>query len=500
MNALDALPDPPQWHEPIDLLATFKLPRPDPEMFPGCISEFAWDSGERIGADPAAVALACVAACAAALDDRIQIQPKRRDVFWTENPRLWFGLVGRPSTKKTPILSAALGPLRRIEADIRREYDHVHSQWREAAQADKKSAGPEPIMQRVIVSDSTTEKLSDILSRQEPRGIAIVNDELSGWIHSMDAYKSGHKDRAASLELYQGGPRSVDRVQRGSMFVENWSASIIGGIQPDVLYEHSQKSLHDGLLQRFILYFADDASMGEDRIPNQSAKHEYGELIRSLHKVQYSDSFVKLTDYAHDIRQEFEQRIFTLQTATPNVFLDAALGKWPATFARVLLVFHCIESVHERFDPTAQPVSGETAAKVSGLFLGTLLAHAINFYERMDPAADEARTLANILLARFHGKQRFTVRRDLALNWKHSRKLTPWQIDAVLDRLEACSWIQPDESARLNERGRPSAYWINPQIHVRFHEAAARECERRNQVAQVMAEISTAGGNCHATW
>jgi Protein of unknown function (DUF3987) len=78
--------------------------------------------------------------------------------------------------------------------------------------------------------------------------------ELAGWLGSMEKYgggKAANSDRAFWLETYNGGPQVVDRIGRGTSAVENLSASILGGIQPDKL-----AAIHgladDGLLQRFI--------------------------------------------------------------------------------------------------------------------------------------------------------------------------------------------------------------------------------------------------------
>src|SRR5690606_41949678 len=96
---------------------------------------------------------------------------------------------------------------------------------------------PPPQLHRLTASDVAVEKLGDILSKYERRGIIIDHDELNGWLASIDAYKNGAggKDKAAWLEAYNGGGLGSDRIGRGSLWVENWSACIIGGIQPDVI-------------------------------------------------------------------------------------------------------------------------------------------------------------------------------------------------------------------------------------------------------------------------
>lgn len=62
--------------------------------------------------DPACVAFPCLIACAAAIDDAIQIQPKVMDTRWKESARLWGVLVGHPGVGKSPALNKAIEPCR----------------------------------------------------------------------------------------------------------------------------------------------------------------------------------------------------------------------------------------------------------------------------------------------------------------------------------------------------------------------------------------------------
>ena len=235
----------PAIGQPFDLFNTFKTPAFPVDLLPEVIARYATDQSELIGVDPAIIGMAAIATAAAAIDDRIEIQPKRYDPTWREQPRLWVALIGDPSAKKSPGLAKAIGPLRKIDHEWRETNQRGLDEWEQECELlgknDKKPPPPEE--HRLMIGDITVEKVGDILSRMPPRGIMVYNDEITSWLSGMDAYKnSGNKDRSSWLESYNGGPKSFDRIIRGSTFVQNWSACVLGGIQPSVVQAYAKST------------------------------------------------------------------------------------------------------------------------------------------------------------------------------------------------------------------------------------------------------------------
>jgi len=475
----------------VDLFDNLTPPPFPVDLLPPAIAGYARDEAELIGVDPAVIALAAIGAAAACIDDRIEIQPKRHDTGWREQARLWVGIIGDPSAKKSPGIKKAMAPLFKIDQKWRDETNQATAEWLKACEDTPKGEEepPAPIGKRLILNDATVEKMGDIMSKSEPRGMLSYQDELSGWLASMDAYKNGAggKDKAAWLEAYNGGPKAIDRIARGSTFVENWSACVLGGIQPSVVQAYAQSTNHDGMLQRFILVKAGEARLGADRRPNLAARERYNFIMEQMAGTQAAgDTVVTLSEDAHKIREALDEKLHRLTVNHPNKFLAAALGKWNGLFARLLLTFHCIESAAAQGYPVSNEVSGETARRVADLMWFTLLPHAVAFYQGLDPIEDTACELAALILA--HEWARFTVKRDLNRNWKASRKLKPWELEGTLDRLEAFGWIFP-EPLNFNEKGKPAAYRVNPGVHTRFNEQAERERERRKEVTAMMADL-----------
>ncbi len=85
-----------------------------------------------------------------------------------------------------------------------------------------------------------------------PKGVLVSADEITGLIGGLDQYKAGGgSDRADLLKLMDAKPRTFDRVGK-SWRIERWGASVFGGVQPKKLSEMAKSLDPDGLLQRFI--------------------------------------------------------------------------------------------------------------------------------------------------------------------------------------------------------------------------------------------------------
>src|SRR5207342_1612213 len=103
--------------------------------------QFAVEQGALMGADPAGLAGAAIAACSAAIPDFIKLRVKRHG-GWKESTRAWVGLVGDPSSKKSPIIKRATSRLVRIDADMWRAYLAEKTRWDALTKEEKKTAMP----------------------------------------------------------------------------------------------------------------------------------------------------------------------------------------------------------------------------------------------------------------------------------------------------------------------------------------------------------------------
>ena len=178
----------PGWDKPTDppapVFDPWDVPAPPPfpiAALPDVLRTFAEDRARTIGADPGAIAWAAISACSAAIDGRIRLQMKAHDA-WTVPPATWVALVGRPSSKKFPIIDAAWEPLHRAQAADLRGWRDDLARWKALAKEERSATEPVP-SRRLVSHDATMEAVQEILGRQD-RGIGVLRDELAGWIGS----------------------------------------------------------------------------------------------------------------------------------------------------------------------------------------------------------------------------------------------------------------------------------------------------------------------------
>ena len=180
---------------------------------------------------------------------------------WSEPPLLWAGLVGQPSSGKSPGLEAAFSLIRHAEDELAAGFDLTrrdHEGRKVAAKAARElwetevkaatkageqpspmpSAAEEPqapVRPRIRVADATTEKLA-VLSAGLPRGILLGRDELAGWAASFDRYGGYGADRGFFLEAFGGRSFHVDRMKNAEpIAIRHLSIGVLGSTQPDRL-------------------------------------------------------------------------------------------------------------------------------------------------------------------------------------------------------------------------------------------------------------------------
>lgn len=511
------------WPAPIDFLGDDALtgaPELRADHVPEAIAGFAFDNAARMGVDPAAVALSCIVACAAVVTDDWRIQPKMHDDEWTEHPRLWGLIVGDPSILKTPVLRAATSPIDAMEAAARERHAEAMRKWRAEVEALKNEKGnapkpPQPKCDRWMVEGTTIEALSEVLRddddarfRAPARKVLARQDEASGWVADMDRYRAGGKgggDRAQYITLYNGGRLTYDRVMRGSFVIPNWSACVLGGIQPEPIQRIAKEAADDGLLQRFLYCVPGIQGDGEDRAPDRLALARYKALVPALAVLRPSlgsmganlrPSAVAFHADAHQHRLAIDQLV-KAQAAMPDTSprLKAALGKWRGMFARLALTFHLIDvadaNAQGREAPFATVVPEATARRVVRYMRDILLPHLLRAEGLLflTPQTGHARWIAGHILADAEARSTGRVTaRDLqraygALRAPEKRR----ELEAVMSALEVSGWVRaemPDNTVR------PITTWhVNPALWTTFAARAVAERQARDAARKATADL-----------
>lgn len=365
----------------IDLLPTQMLP-------------WLKDVAHRSGCPIDYLAVSGMVALASIVGRQIGIMPKKRD-NWLVVPNLWGVIIGAPSSMKTPSLQeAAAKPLNKLAAIAREQYavdisQHTVSGLASEAvlkaknnQLKKEANKPEPDQKllhslaediqklseeavepvtekRYVVNDSTPEALADLL-QQNPNGLLVMRDELSGWLVSLE--KQGQETaRAFYIEAWNGNSAfQVDRVTEGrSGYISACCLSVLGGIQAGRLAEYiiaaqSGGSGADGLMQRFQLAVYPDRKHHAmvDETPMLVARSAYDYLFENLNNID-PESIGASTQHHSDIPylrfDDAAQKIFydwfnELETELANgdlpEVLESHFAKYKSLVPSLALLIH----------------------------------------------------------------------------------------------------------------------------------------------------------------
>ena len=474
----------PERIEPVDLWGQFDPPALPLRLLPEVIEQFSLEEGNLMGADPAGLAMAALVVCAAALPDHTQLQVKKHDPFWLEAARLWIGLIGNPSTKKTPIIQRASKPLKRIDAELWREYAAACECYDELSKEERKQV-ERPKQTRLRIEDTTIEAAQEVL-KDSPNGVLCIQDELAGWFGAMDKYagRGASKDRGFWLQSFHGGPYALNRIARGSAMIENLSVSLLGGIQPDPIRKIAEDTVDDGLLQRLLPIVLRRGVAGRDA-PNSQAARRYDDLITQLHERKHPGAPLQFDDAALAIREELERKHLDLMAyEVIDRKLAAHIGKYDGLFARLCLLWHCIEGTSELI------VTVQTAQRVADFMRQFLLPHATAFYAgmlRLSDDHDRLTKVAGYILAK--GLTRIT-NRDVQHGNRAMRGLERQEIENVFAQLGALGWLLPALGSRWSA---PLHWQVNPEVHRRFAERAEREAIQRTKEREMLQEMFKGG-------
>lgn len=491
-----------EWPTPVDLFTKQPLPAFKHEYLPHSIADYVQDQSEIIGADPCMLGVSVLVSSAACLHDGIKLQAQRYNYGWKESARLWGMCIGDPSKRKTPVLSAATAQLVKRDYELRshsaedlkryvkdmRSHEALErtGSRRNGFQHDPVGEPPQkPPMRALVAQDVTPEKFA-VLANDNPGGLLVLRDELSGFLGGMDAYSNGSKkDGPFWLQAYNGGPWSVDRITRDSLLVSNLSACVLGGIQPSRLVDLAKTLPDDGLLQRFMPVIAQDVdSIGYDRAPIAAGLDAWRNCIDWLLREQPKDKPLQMSDEALKTREAFEYGILELQRAhAGNVKLVAHLGKWPGLFVRLCLVHHAMECA-----VMAQPVAGEvtlvTAKRVARFLMDYLYEHVRALYEDLDGDTGihvDAKWIAGYIIAR--GLSEITER-EIYRAYTRFRGMGERQRQPILRAMEFSGWLQPK---RRGHAGTPiTAWYVNPRVHELFAKHVQPEIDARATARQIL--------------
>ncbi|MBI2602335.1 MAG: DUF3987 domain-containing protein [Deltaproteobacteria bacterium] len=493
---------PLKWTTPKDLPEPLTVvPSLTAELLPERIAPALIDISERMQVPLEFVAGPAIVAAASVIGRKVKIKPLKND-DWTVVPNLWGMIIAEPGSMKSPALAEALRPLENL---VRRARD-LHSRTmcdfeqhkaeleikitslkENMKKTTKNSFAVEselnslitthrnlkkPIERRYKTNDPTTEKLATLMA-ENPQGLLLFRDELSGWIERMTRHGQ-RGDKEFYLETWSGDSAyTVDRIERGTTYVDPLCLSVFGGIQPAKLKKYLQwyerYAGHDGFLERFQVTFMPEARdhwTFIDRAPDLKARVLFEAVFDELDKIpigeaqifQFSPNAQALADeWRKDLEQENHKKGI-------HPVLRGHFSKYRSLMPSLALVNELLDKAE-----ADHLVSEKSVSQAIG-WCSILKTHAYKLYSILvEQKIGAAHVLAERIKAgRFVDGMKL---RDVARkNWPLLRSSD--QIEDACEVLESCNWLRVDR--RKVPGGNSGFVYLNPHI-IKQQKGASHE-------------------------
>lgn len=480
-------------------------------ILPPTIEELAFCKPDTF--PPAALAAAALATCSMAASDLLRVEINAN---WRERFSFWVGLVGSSASGKSPTIGTALRPLLSVQADAFEAHEQAKAEYQERNRRRKKNGEDEPeaepICPRYVTHNATIEALTE-LERHTEHGLGLIHDELSALIAAMDGQ---YKERTGSerghwLALYDGGPHTTDRIQRGSVYVRNHSAAILGGITLDKLRGLVANMAADGLMSRISLITMPISSPSDDLDPiPYEAWQAYEGLVRRIALNRpHKPKSIPLDPDARALLGQAKKR-WQAESIRQSEYLPRyaeRLGKLPGLAARLALGFAIIEQAEfpghgpTEIDPPRSVRADQMQRAIA--WVDYQSSHDLAFYA----SAGDREVIAGMTGARKvgawilrHGRTEFRMG-DLARGILEWRSLKNSEHAAILELLENLGWvtpITPDDGPPF--RGmtfvRGTLWRVEPAVHALFSERAEHEARVAQEARQKLQEATKGTESC----
>jgi hypothetical protein len=254
-----------QIHADIEGVAETGFPL---DVFPDEIQKIVYElvTYENFNLEYTASVVLSVFATALGNTHRVNIKGK-----WVASCALYMMLVGRPGLGKTPPLNYLYSPLRDFDQQMLDKARQDYEQYKQLTVGKKENGSSEqmekPRFPQTIISDFTQEAMLSI-HYDNPRGIAIVVDEIMGLFNSVKRYSAKSTLIQDLLSAYSGmSLKAVRKTEDFPLTIPVPCINIIGGIQTGLLSDvMTREYVSNGLIDRFLFVYPKNTKIPEWQI------------------------------------------------------------------------------------------------------------------------------------------------------------------------------------------------------------------------------------------
>ncbi len=241
------------------------------DALPLSLAELAAEGAAAFGCPPDYFAAPALALAGGAMGRSVELSVNST---YTEAADLTIAVVGPPGSKKSPALRVMLKPFFEIDRELRdvylqekETYKRQLREWEARKKGADKAAerGDEPVMPthgHLTLDDTTRESVCQVHA-QNARGVVVAMDELSAWVASLNAYRSGKgDDRQFWLKVRSGSLVKVTR--KGApepLVIHRPMVPVVGCLTPSGLPDIAH-GRDDGWMDRILFAYPEAGDAG----------------------------------------------------------------------------------------------------------------------------------------------------------------------------------------------------------------------------------------------
>ncbi|OKH35025.1 hypothetical protein NIES2101_38140 [Calothrix sp. HK-06] len=267
----------------------------------------------------------------------------------------WTISLAESGTGKTRADDVILSPLRDLQRQYRKQFEHEMREWEEACAKLKgdEPRPPKPVERKVSFQVATIQAVMRRASEQEPGGQLWNRDELAGLFKSLGQFGKGENEGLECLiKLWDGSSFQNDRVnnQEDSYFIDKTAISLNGGMQPGIfrdIFKDPKDS--QGLTARPL--FATPKAIKPKRVKGSCILPEKLPLLYAWLR-RLPEGTIKLSKAADALYDKLYEQIGNQAFETSHPAIRAWLFKlMGSNLLRIALGLHFLECYHDQNRP-----------------------------------------------------------------------------------------------------------------------------------------------------
>lgn len=282
-------------------------------------------------------------------------------------PILYAINIGDSSVAKSRVQDVFVHkPLRERNKELSRKYE---TEKEENAQLEAKEQR-EVNRKRVLLNKGTIEGVYKALNNN-PKGILIYRDELSGWLSAMNKYSGKGDDVECYMELWKGSQFDNALSSKETSLIDNPFACVLGNTTPNKIADFAKNGNdRNGFLFRFLICYPDKPKepkeLGNESI-EESYFTSYAKIYNDLCVLPFGDKQkeVQTSKEAFTVFQSFFKEFCKKSHCSKNENEQSIIGKMIDYAPRFALILQAIDYANKK--DTLEQISELNMSRAVGI-------------------------------------------------------------------------------------------------------------------------------------